>query len=204
MAPDRDVSPDGSDGLASTSPPAADRGDQPLRCFLGAASLTLAIGVVAWFTGATAAADVAWAGGTLLGIGPAAWWVWTSVRRGRVGADVIALLALVGTLAVGEYLAGSLIAVMLATGRTLEARPRRAPGVPPATCGPCPLERAPRTAPRRRVGDLVQVVALAEVAPGDLLVVAPGEVVPVDGLVEGGVAVLDESALTGEALSAES
>jgi P-type E1-E2 ATPase len=64
------------------------------------------------------------------------------------------------------------------------------------------LERAPRTA-RRRVGDLVQVVALAEVAPGDLLVVAPGEVVPVDGLVEGGVAVLDESALTGEALETE-
>jgi len=49
----------------------------------------------------------------------------------------------------------------------------------------------------------VQVVALAEVAPGDLLVVAPGEVVPVDGLVEGGVAVLDESALTGEALETE-
>jgi P-type E1-E2 ATPase len=50
---------------------------------------------------------------------------------------------------------------------------------------------------------VVQVVALAEVAPGDLLVVAPGEVVPVDGLVEGGVAVLDESALTGETLETE-
>ena len=87
---------------------------------------------------------------------------------------------------------------MLATGRALEAAAeRRASGDLRAL-----LERAPRTA-RRRVGDLVQVVALAEVAPGDLLVVAPGEVVPVDGLVEGGVAVLDESALTGEALETE-
>ena len=63
LAPDREVSSDGSDGLASTSRPAADRGDQPLRVFLGAASLTLAIGVIAWFTGATVAADVAWAVG---------------------------------------------------------------------------------------------------------------------------------------------
>ena len=114
MVPDCDVSPDGSDGVASTSRPAADRGDQPLRGFLGAASLTLAIGVVAWFTGATVAADVAWAVGTLMGIGPAAWWVWSSVRRGRLGVDVIALLALVGTLLVGEYFAGAVITVMLA------------------------------------------------------------------------------------------
>ena len=90
--------------------------------FLGAASLTLAIGVIAWFTGATVAADVAWAVGTLLGLGSAAWWVWSSARKRRLGVDVIAVLALIGTLAVGEYLAGAVVTVMLATGPTLEAR----------------------------------------------------------------------------------
>ena len=43
------------------------------------------------------------------------------MRRGRVGVDVIAVLSLLGTLLVGEYLAGALIAVMLACGRALDA-----------------------------------------------------------------------------------
>jgi haloacid dehalogenase-like hydrolase/E1-E2 ATPase len=59
------------------------------------------------------------------------------------------------------------------------------------------LERAPRTA-RRRVGDVVGEVGVDEVAVGELMVVGPGEVLPVDGLVEAGPAALDESALTGE------
>jgi hypothetical protein len=82
---------------------------------------------------------------------------------------------------VREYLAGSLIAVMLATGRTLDAAAERRASRDLRAL----LDRAPRTA-RRRVGDAVQVVAVTEVAPGDLLIVAPGEVVPVDGVVEGG------------------
>ena len=48
-----------------------------------------------------------------------------ALRRGRVGVDLIAVLSLVGTLLVGEYLAGALIAVMLAGGRALEAAAAR-------------------------------------------------------------------------------
>jgi heavy metal translocating P-type ATPase len=166
--------------------------------FLGAASLTLAIGVIAWFIGATVAADVAWAVGTLLGIGPAAWWVWSSVRRGRVGADVIALLALVGTLLVGEYLAGAVITVMLATGRTLEAR-----ATAKARKDLRQLrELAPRLAHRVEGAELV-TVPLDQVIPGELLLVQRGEIVPVDGRVEEQTAVLDESTLTGEPLPSE-
>ena len=43
-------------------------------------------------------------------------------RRRRLGVDVLAVLALVGTLVVGEYFAGAVITVMLASGRALEAR----------------------------------------------------------------------------------
>ena len=64
------------------------------------------------------------------------------------------------------------------------------------------LERAPRFA-RRRVGSEVSVIPLAEVAVDDLLVVGPGEVVPVDGRMLDAVAVLDESVLTGEPLQVE-
>jgi heavy metal translocating P-type ATPase len=50
------------------------------------------------------------------------------------------------------------------------------------------------------VSDRISDVPLAEVEPGDVVLVLPGEVVPVDGVVTDGVAIIDESALTGEAL----
>ena len=103
-----------------------------------------------------------------------------------------------GALAVGELLAAAVIAVMLASGRALEAwaagRARRDLHAL--------LERAPRTARRYR-GQALETVRLDAVMPGDLLLVAPGELVPVDGTVAGAAAVLDESALTGEARPVE-
>ena len=117
------------------------------------------------------------------------------LRRGRAGVDVIALLAMGGALALGEELAGAVIALMLAGGNALEdAAGRRARRDLTAL-----LERAPRIAHRRRDDSLIEVPVDALV-PGDIVVVRPGEVVPVDGRVDDGVAVLDESALTGESL----
>ncbi|KWX22517.1 ATPase P [Mycolicibacterium wolinskyi] len=154
---------------------------------------SLAGGGIAWLVGSHPVADGFWIAGTVLAVVPAVVWVADTVRRGRVGVDVIAVLALVGTLLVGEYLAGALIAVMLAGGRALDAAATRRAYHDLRSL----LERAPRSA-RRRVGELVEVIPLNEVAVDDLLVVGPGEVVPVDGRVVDAVAVLDESALTGE------
>jgi len=82
---------------------------------------------------------------------------------------------------------------MLASGRALEAwAAERAQRDLHAL-----LARAPRTTRRYRDGSL-ETVPLAEVTANDLLMVAPREVVPVDGIVAGSAAVLDESALTGE------
>src|SRR5262249_56500312 len=61
------------------------------------------------------------------------------------------------------------------------------------------LARAPRTARRYRDGS-PETVPLDEITVGDLLLVAAGDVVPVDGTLTADAAVLDESALTGEAL----
>ena len=121
-----------------------------------------------------------------------------SLHRGRVGVDVIALLALAGALAVGEYLAAAVVSVMLASGRALEAwAGRRARRDLHAL-----LDRAPRTARRYTRGTL-ETLPLEAIDPGDRLLVAPGEVVPVDGTVTRAPAVLDESALTGEPLPVE-
>ena len=57
---------------------------------------------------------------TLIGIVLASVWVLQAMLHRRVGVDLIALAALVGTLLVGEYLAGAIITIMLTTGRALE------------------------------------------------------------------------------------
>ncbi|MET8453955.1 heavy metal translocating P-type ATPase [Streptomyces sp. NPDC005209] len=161
-------------------------------------SAALVTGGALWLFGSPGLADLCWGLGTLAAVGPAVGWVLAALRHGRAGVDLIAVLALGGTLAVHEYLAGALIALMLATGRTLEAAARRRASHDLRAL----LEHAPRTA-RRRTGTGVHTVPLAEIAVGDLLVVGPGEVVPVDGHVVEGPAVLDESVLTGESAPVE-
>ena len=63
---------------------------------------------------------VIWICGTALGVGLSAWWVADAALHRRLGVDLIALTALIGTLVVGEFLAGALITVMLVSGRSLE------------------------------------------------------------------------------------
>jgi len=158
----------------------------------------LAAGGLAWLAGARGAADACWLVSAAFGLAYALWSAADGIRRGRLGVDVIALLALAGAVAVRELLAAAVISVMLASGRTLEAwAALRARHDLSAL-----LDRAPRTARRYRDGN-VEVVPLEDVAAGDLLLVASGDVVPVDGAVAADAAVLDESALTGEARPAE-
>jgi hypothetical protein len=128
----------------------------------------LTLGAIAWILGWRAVADACWAAGTLAAVVPALVWVIAALRRGRAGVDLIALLSLVGTLLVGEYVAGALIAVMLSTGRVLDAAAQRRASHDLRAL----LEHAPRFA-RRRIGDQVSVIPLGEVAVGDLLVVGP-------------------------------
>jgi heavy metal translocating P-type ATPase len=154
----------------------------------------LAGGLGARLAGADALGDRVLTLTVVAGLLPLAVSVARDLRRREPGVDLIALLAMGGALALGEELAGAVIAVMLASGRLLEAyagdRARRELGAL--------LERAPRVVHRYQDGALASP-PLDEVRPGDRLLVKPGEVVPVDGLVRGATAVLDESALTGEA-----
>lgn len=169
---------------------------EPVLLALTAAALIA--GGIAWLAGARTPAGGFWAAGTVMAIVPATVWMVDALRRGRAGVDLIAVLALAGTLATREYLAGALIALMLSTGRWLDAAAERRASHDLRHL----LEHAPRSA-RRRTGDRIDTVSLAEVGIGDLLVVGPSEVVPVDGRVDSGSALLDESVLTGESLHVE-
>jgi len=152
------------------------------------------------------------AGGVLflIGDGRTAGWAWAvgagvvlvavladaavALWRRQLGLDLIAVVAIAGALALDENLAAAVIALMFASGRALEDyAERRARDEMSAL-----LARAPRHANRYEDGAVVQV-PLAAVAPGDRLLVRPGETVPVDGTLSG-PAILDESSLTGESL----
>ncbi|GAA1965753.1 heavy metal translocating P-type ATPase [Catenulispora subtropica] len=180
------------------------------QLILAAALCGLAAGGIAWCAGAHGAARWIWGGVAVLGALCSLAWVVGALRRKRLGADVIALLALIGTLLVHEELAGALITVMLASGRALEtAAAGRARRDLRAL-----LERAPRTVRRRVPAEPgpgggrgaapgVETVPAEAVQPGDVVIVGTGEVVPVDGALATATAVVDESALTGEPLPVE-
>ncbi|HET9631510.1 MAG TPA: heavy metal translocating P-type ATPase [Terrabacter sp.] len=165
--------------------------------FFATSALLLAAGVVAAVAGADRASQILWVSATLLGLALSLLWTVRSVADRRPTVDVIAVLALAGALWVGEPFAGAMVTVMLATGRLLEERAAARADRELRLL----VERTPRTARRRR-GDGVDGIPVEEVAPGDVLVVGTGEVVPVDGRLLG-PATFDESALTGEPMPVE-
>lgn len=127
--------------------------------------------------------------------------LWTSVGmvkdllRGHWGLDILAVVAMISTVAVGEYIAAVLIVLMLTGGEALEAY---ASGRAKRDLDAL-LARAPRTAHIMRDGTLSDI-PVHQVAVGDLLMVKSAEVVPVDGQLEDDAAETDESSLTGESL----
>jgi heavy metal translocating P-type ATPase len=113
--------------------------------------------------------------------------------RGQFGSDLLAGISIVTSLLLGEYLAGSLVVLMLSGGSALETYAvKSASSVLDALA-----RRVPSQANRKLDGD-VTPVPLDQVAIGDVLVVLPHEICPVDGTVMAGSGVMDESYLTGE------
>ncbi len=163
---------------------------------LAAATLAAIVaGLLLDGAGLSSAADAVWAVAVAVMLVPLTLAVARALRAGRLGVDLIALIAMVGALAVGEELAGAVVALMLAGGNALEAAAgRRARRELTALLAGAP------TIAHRRDGDLIEEVSIDDVAVGDVIVVRSGEVLPVDGHVSAGLAVVDEATLTGESL----
>jgi heavy metal translocating P-type ATPase len=155
----------------------------------------LIIGLAAQFFGWAHWASPIWAIATIPVLLALVAEIVTSLRRGDVGLDIVAALSMLAALVFAEYLAAVVVALMYAGGKYLEDfAERRASGEMTAL-----LARVPHTAVRQRNGRLDEV-DLDVIEPGDRLVVRKGDVVPVDGAVIEGLAVLDQSALTGESV----
>ncbi|HVY69486.1 MAG TPA: heavy metal translocating P-type ATPase, partial [Verrucomicrobiae bacterium] len=109
------------------------------------------------------------------------------------GSDLLAGISIVTAIWQGEYLAGALVVLMLSGGAALESfAVRRASSVLDALA-----RRMPSVAHRKTAAGVVQI-PLQEIQIGDILVVLPHEVCPVDGEVIDGHGSMDEAYLTGE------
>jgi len=119
-----------------------------------------------------------------------------SLLSGHWGLDVLAVTAIISTLAVGEYWASLIIVLMLTGGEALEdAAAHRAQRELTSL-----FSRVPQIAHRVSADGSIVDVAASEVKVGDRLVVKPSELVPVDGSLSSEAGEFDESSLTGESL----
>jgi heavy metal translocating P-type ATPase len=138
----------------------------------------------------------------------AQWLLWIALTLGGVplvaelavrllnrefGSDLLAGISIVTAVLLGEYLAGALVVLMLSGGEALESfAVRRASSVLDALA-----RRMPSIAHRKVESGLVDI-KLSEIEIGNLLLVLPHEICPVDGVVVEGHGSMDEAYLTGE------
>jgi len=122
----------------------------------------------------------------------------TSLLEGIFGVDVLATAAVVVSIAVGEYLAAAVIAIMLGGGEILEdfASSRVSSAIQKL------IEASPKTATVIRDGREIEV-KVDDVKIGETVVTKPGGKIPVDGIVLNGEATVNQSSVTGESMPAE-
>ena len=171
-------------------------GEHRSRLLAGLALVSLVVGGALHLAGAGRAGDDVWRVAiVVLAAELLAEVVHTVFVNRRMGVDTIALVAMIGCLALGEYLAGIIVGLMFSGGGALEdwAASRAKRELTEL------IERAPKVAQLRR-GDTVEEVPVDEVQAGDVVLVRVGEVVPVDGKLVSAEAVLNTSTLSGEPL----
>jgi len=114
------------------------------------------------------------------------------------GSDHLAGISIMTSVVLGEYLVGVVVILMLSGGTALEQfASRRASSVLDALA-----RRMPQLS-HRKVNQVVSDIKLAEIAVGDMLVVFPHEICPVDGVVLEGNGKMNEAYLTGEPFEIE-
>ena len=170
--------------------------DHRAQILASIAVTAIAVGGLLHAFGSAAAGDAVWGAAVALLAAELAFEVGRSLVVERsLGVDTIALVAMVGALALGEELAGAVIGLMFSGGAALESvASRRARRELTAL-----IQRAPKVA-QLRVGDRLEEVPVDRVQIGDVIVVRAGEVVPVDGTIISPEAVIDTSTLSGEPL----
>ncbi len=121
--------------------------------------------------------------------------MYRDIQTGKYGIDILAATAIITSVVLGEYYAAMIIVFMLTGGEALEDYAENRAKVELDAL----LHRAPKKAHVLRGRKEIDI-PVSQVVIGDKLVVKPGEIVPVDGIILEGRTSIDESSLTGESL----
>jgi P-type E1-E2 ATPase len=109
------------------------------------------------------------------------------------GSDLLAGLAIIASVILGEYLAGSIVVLMLSGGTALEQYAMRRASRVLAALAKCMPSKA-----HKLTDSGIDEITLDQVRVADRLMIYPHETCPVDGTVVEGRSTMDESYLTGE------
>lgn len=131
----------------------------------------------------------------IINVFPLLWGMYEDFRSGSWGLDILAITAIVTSVALGEYWAGMIVVLMLTGGEALEDYAERRAKKELSSL----LARKPTKAHVIRKGKIIDV-KVSEIKVGDFVSILPGEVVPVDATIHEGESSFDESNLTGESL----
>jgi len=124
---------------------------------------------------------------------PLIWQLSLRLLKLEFGSDLLGGIAIVTSVLLGEYLAGTILVLMLSGGQALESYALRSASSVLAALA----KRMPSIA-HRKSDSGIEDVALVDVAVGDVLEIHPHEICPADGTVLEGHGAMDESYLTGE------
>lgn len=156
--------------------------------------LSLSIALLSWLFGEVWALAVVPPVGLALSSFGVIYEVLADFREGKLGSDLLAVLAILVSLILGEYIAGLVIVVMVSGGELLEElATSRASSVLRALA-----RRMPAQAQRRLADGTLETIAASEINVDDIIVIAPHGICPADGTVVEGYGVMDEAYLTGE------
>ncbi len=137
-----------------------------------------------------------WAAGTLIGLSKIVWDSFHKIRGGHYSLDYIAFLAMVVSLFAEQYLAGAVVALMITGGESLdEYASARAESTLRML-----VERIPKSCTVRKADGSTMQRPIQDVREGEIIIVRPNELIPLDGTLRSAEALLDEANLTGEAL----
>lgn len=160
--------------------------------------IAIVIAIILSFAGLTKIAHILLAITSLLSAIPLVWGMIQDLRHGTYGVDILAATAIITSVVLGEYWAGIIIVLMLTGGEALEDYAENRAKAELSSL----LDNAPTKAhivKNRKIID----VAVDKVKVGDKVLIKPGEVVPVDGIIIEGDSSFDESSITGESLPVE-
>ncbi len=124
---------------------------------------------------------------------PLAYGTIKELLKKNYGADIIAVLAIITSLLLKEYLAGAIIIIMLSGGRALEDFALQS-----ASDALKKLAEAAPSIAHLVKGKEISDIKVESVRVADTLLVKPGELIPVDAVIIKGETSINESALTGE------